>query len=104
MGYTELCARLLRDRMCLTLETIHFLEGKLRLWKPRIKRSTLSPSGSQAGLLPPESARLKRHHKATQRGTEAWSNRPQPPACADLISGGGNQVDRISTKTTKSTE
>lgn len=38
MGHTELCARPLRDRMCLTLETIHFLEGKLRLREPSMKR------------------------------------------------------------------
>lgn len=37
-GDTELCARPLRDRICLTLETIYFLEGKLRLWEPSMKK------------------------------------------------------------------
>lgn len=60
MGHTELYARPLRDWMCLTLATIHFLEGKLRLREPSMKRTILSLSGSSAGLLPPESPRLER--------------------------------------------
>lgn len=75
MGHTELYARPLRDWMCLTLATIHFLEGKLRLREPSMKRTILSLSESireqlREGLTPGATGRNFRPMLTSHPGAE----------------------------------
>lgn len=71
MGHTELCAKPLRDWMLFNSGDNPFPGRETEALGTSVKRSILSLAGSSAGLLPPESRRLERHHRATQSRTEA---------------------------------
>lgn len=71
MGHTELCARPLRDWKLFNSGDDPFPGRETEALGTSVNRSILNPAGSSPGLLPPGSARLERHHRATQSRTEA---------------------------------